>query len=771
MIKRRFNSLIIKVLVPVVIVGTFFSIILPKLLLPPIIQHLQSSADAAMKHTVDRAVSICEERTNYLLELRMEDNQEMDASSRKEAIEQIKSLGAIFPDMFTLIISKKGKIMGSSGSFIHEQTNFHSVNPGQMISGEFQDKNVKIFTRYFPYWQWYVVSMMFESDYMSPIQKTKTIIHLCSFGILFIVLTVLTILFTLRINHPIKLIIKGTEKIAKNDFKPIPVKGSDEISRVTQAVNTMANDLEKDQKKIRMILKDLQTSENQYRVLTESSIAYIAMLRNENFIFANNMVLTNLGYDLDQFIHMNAWEIVHKEDRDWVRNRVIELEKGLLNTDHFECRILTKEGKNLWFEILATRILFDDQNTILTHGINITNRKREEKVKLELEQQLARAKKMEAIGALAGGVAHDLNNILSAMVGYPDLLMAELSEDDPHREYVKVMQDSGKKAARIVEDMLTLARRGVPTTAVVNMNQILKNYLNSPEHQKLLSFHSKVSVKTDIEPGLFNIKGSEIHLFKTLMNLVSNAAESMPEGGTISITMKNQHVDRPFGNYDMINKGDYIVICVSDTGIGIAPEDLEKIFEPFYTKKVMGRSGTGLGMAVVWGTVKDHDGYINMQSHQGKGSTFWLYFPVTREPIPSQPNITSIKKLKGNNESILVVDDVQEQLEIMSKMLIKLGYTPRTVSSGEQAVAELKNMPADLIILDMIMEPGIDGLETFKQILEISPQQKAILASGYSETDRVKQALALGASTYIKKPYTIDILGVAIQQALYPEPS
>jgi two-component system cell cycle sensor histidine kinase/response regulator CckA len=376
---------------------------------------------------------------------------------------------------------------------------------------------------------------------------------------------------------------------------------------------------------------------------------------------------------------------------------------------------------------------------------------------------------MEAIGTLAGGVAHDLNNILSGIVSYPELLLMDLPEKSPLREPIKTIQNSGKRAAAIVQDLLTLARRGVSISEIVNLNAITSEYLLSPEFDKLKAFHPSVKIQTHFDSSLLNIMGSPVHLLKTIMNLISNAAEAMPDGGKILIKTENIYIDRPIGGYDKIEEGDYVVLTVSDTGIGIADEETRKIFEPFYTKKVMGRSGTGLGMAVVWGTVKDHKGYIHVESALGKGTTFKLYFPVTRKQKVETKHLNKLVDYKGNGESILVVDDIEDQREIASKILAQLGYSVKSVPSGEEAAKLLEIEKVDLIVLDMIMPPGIDGLETYKRIIDLHPEQKAIIASGFSETERVKEAQQLGIGSYVKKPYTIEKIGLAVKAELKKE--
>jgi CheY-like chemotaxis protein len=342
----------------------------------------------------------------------------------------------------------------------------------------------------------------------------------------------------------------------------------------------------------------------------------------------------------------------------------------------------------------------------------------------------------------------------------------DLPSDSPLRDSVWTIQESGKKAAAIVQDLLTLARRGVSVNEVVNLNNVISEYLLSPEHEKLITFHPNVKIQKYLDSSLLNVAGSPIHLSKTIMNLVSNAAEAMPDGGIIKISTENKYIDQPINGYEDVNEGEYVVLTVSDAGVGIADEEINQIFEPFYTKKVMGRSGTGLGMAVVWGTVKDHSGYIHAESKLEEGTTFKLYFPITREEKSESQKHTDLADYMGDGESILVVDDVREQREIASKILTQLGYSVRSVSSGEEAVKHLDSETVDLLVLDMIMAPGIDGLETYEQLIESHPKQKAIIVSGFSETNRVQKAIKLGVGAYVKKPYTIEQLGTVVDDVL-----
>lgn len=395
----------------------------------------------------------------------------------------------------------------------------------------------------------------------------------------------------------------------------------------------------------------------------------------------------------------------------------------------------------------------------------IKDRKQAQKALRESEEKLARAEKMNALGLLAGGVAHDLNNVLSGIVSYPDLLLRDLPADSPFRKPIATMQASGLRAAAIVQDLLTVARGAATAKMPVQLNDILKDYLNSPEFEKQAMYHPAITIYTETDPELLNIIGSSVHIRKALMNLVSNALEAIEGRGHVTIATMNCTVDRPIRGYDDVAIGDYAVLSVSDNGPGISTTDLQKIFEPFYTKKIMGRSGTGLGLAVVWNVVQDHKGYIDIESGE-HGTTFKLYFPGTRKKHARVHQTVNIDDYLGNGETILVVDDVDNQREISCKMLDSLGYKVQAKASGEDAVEYLKDHSVDLILLDMIMDPGINGRETYERIVKMHPNQKAIIFSGFAETDEVRAVQKLGAGQFLKKPVILEKLAVAVKEEL-----
>ncbi|MGV8074716.1 MAG: response regulator [Syntrophobacteraceae bacterium] len=519
-------------------------------------------------------------------------------------------------------------------------------------------------------------------------------------------------------------------------------------------------------KMIREISKNLETKEN-YKVLFEAAPDGVAVVDARGNIVDCNEAFQNLvGFGCEDMVGKHATEFLVDNYRDLFESRFLLLKKeGFFEG---EAEIVDRRGSVIPVWSRAKAIYEKDKSFVcsVVYSRDISLVKQAEKEKEKLQAKLQRAQKMEALGTLAGGVAHDLNNVLVGLVGYPELMLMQIPEESKLRKHILSIQKSGEKAAAIVQDLLTLARRGVALTEVVDLNRIISDYLQSPEYERLRKLYPDISFETGLEKDLLNVVGTPVHLSKTLMNLVHNAAEAISGPGKVIVSTKSQYVEKPIKGYDEVKEGNYAVLTVSDTGEGIAPNDIERIFEPFYTKKVMGRSGTGLGLAVVWGTVKDHGGYIDVRSAVGVGTTFKLYFPGTRKELKKNKSEFCLEDHCGHGETILIVDDVEEQREIASEMLNRLGYSVTAVSSGEEAMEFMKKGSADLLILDMIMDPGLDGLETYRNILKLHPRQKAIIVSGFSETERVKEARKLGVGAYIKKPFLFETLGEAVRDEL-----
>ena len=483
--------------------------------------------------------------------------------------------------------------------------------------------------------------------------------------------------------------------------------------------------------------KALMESEQKYRLLADNvnDMIWMMDIAQQQITYISPSVEKIQGFapeeivkrSLDAFLTPDSFEriqntlreeITEDQQRDPERAVTLELEQ------------YRKDGSTFWTEITASFIRDEGNRPTAVLGVtrDITERKAAEALMREKQTKLARAKKMESMGLMAGGIAHDLNNILSGIVSYPDLLLMDLPDDSPLRKRIQVIKESGERAAAVVADLLTVARGVATSKEIVNVNTLVEEYMASPEHERIATANPGIHFKTKLESELLNIRCSKTHLNMSLINLMLNASEAIGNAGTVTITTRNHYLDEPLKGHEDICAGEYVLLKVSDNGSGISLNHLDRIFEPFYTKKVMGRSGTGLGLSVVWNTVQDHKGYINVKSGD-EGTEFELYFPATREPVDSLQGQVQLDDYHGHGEKILVVDDEENQRTIAREILTWLGYR-------------------------------------YEQIIKIHPQQRAIIASGYTETEEIKCAQEMGAGEFIKKPYTLFNLGLCVKEEL-----
>lgn len=484
--------------------------------------------------------------------------------------------------------------------------------------------------------------------------------------------------------------------------------------------------------------------------------AHGASLEDTRIIHANQAAVSLLGYELEQLKGLSLLHLdVENSEENWASSlRNVQNKTGLAIGTSYKCR----DGNKIPVDLFISDFNYLDQCYLFLFLVDKTRQ-------LEIETQLHRSMKMESIGLMAGGVAHDLNNILSGLIGYPDLLLINVPDGDPIQAPLEAIKESGLRAAEIVADLLTVARGVAAEKIVASLNNIIHEYLKSPEYISLQGLYPTISYTQNLDKTLLNNYCSVVHIKKCIMNLVSNAAESLESDGLITISSANIYIEKSLSEEMNIAVGEYVTLAVTDNGPGISHKDLDHIFEPFYTKKQMGRSGTGLGLAVVWNTIEDHNGTVQVSS-SAQGTTFTLFFPATRKECHDAKIEIPISTLKGNCERILVVDDEKQQRDLATKMLSLLNYEVMTVSSGEEAVAYLRENEVELVVLDMIMTPGINGRETYEQILECNPRQRAIIASGFSINEEVERTLDLGAGRYIRKPYLINQIGVGVQEVL-----
>jgi PAS domain S-box-containing protein len=381
-----------------------------------------------------------------------------------------------------------------------------------------------------------------------------------------------------------------------------------------------------------------------------------------------------------------------------------------------------------------------------TTTVDITELKR-------LQELADRAHRLEAAGRIAGQVAHDFNNLLGPLVAYPGIIREELGAGHPVNAYLEPMEAAAQQMADINQQLLTLGRRGHYTLEPLDLNEVIRQVLKQIQSQC-----TNLTVVADLAADLMNVSGGVAQIARVMTNLITNAVDAMQGIGTLTITSENWYAEEAQGKYGRIAQGEYVKLTISDTGCGIPEDVMPHVFEPFFTtKKTDRKRGSGLGLSVVHAVVEDHHGYVEIDSVAGKGTSIYLYFPITREEIShSDETIVS-----GGNESVLVVDDDAIQREVALKLLQQLGYRAEAVDGGEVALQRLQSESFDLLILDMVMPGGPDGADTYRRAKELHPDQKAIIVSGFAESDRVSEVQRMGAGDFIKKPLTLKSLAVS----------
>ena len=446
-------------------------------------------------------------------------------------------------------------------------------------------------------------------------------------------------------------------------------------------------------------------------------------------------------------------------------------EVSFFSREH-EMRLKTRSGRELSVSgsaapiygghgrLIGTVLVFRD----ITEIIKAHARER------ELHEGMIRSKRMESIGVLAGGVAHDLNNILGPIVGFPDLIAGSLPKNSPLRQDLEIIKNSARKAVDIIRDLLTFGRSGRYPMDPVALNAIVESACGSESVLLLRQRKPMVDIDLDLRASLPAVLGSAQHLEQMVICLVTHAFDTMPESGKIHLSTSEKHLSESLGGiFEPIESGDYVTLELSDSGAGIDLEDLSRLFEPFFMRKKAGYSGgSGLGLAVVYGVVKDHKGFLDVKIEQGKGTHFTLYFPVSAQSVTYAAQ--EIADCHGT-ETVLVIDDDEDQRRFMVRALTPLGYRVLTAHNGRAAMdvferEQGRGSPVALVLIDMIMADDLDGLATYRKILEIRPGQKAVVMSGFTITDRVKEAMSAGAGEFIQKPFTAEQLGEAVRREL-----
>ena len=457
--------------------------------------------------------------------------------------------------------------------------------------------------------------------------------------------------------------------------------------------------------------------------------------------------------NINQVIGKSILSFIKPERRKAVKKRIRENLLQGNKVSIIEETIVKLDGKQIEVELVSIPIAYRSKPAVQVVIRDITEQKR-------VHEELARAQRLETAGRIAGQIAHDFNNLLAPLTAYPTLIHDDLAKGSDVSEFLFEMESAAIKIAEINQQLLALGRRGHYTTDQINLNQLISKLTI------LKALPKDLILNLELTNDLFLIKGGAAQLTRALMNLIINAKEAMNDLGALTIRTENVYLDEPLKGNQTIKRGEYVKVEICDTGTGIDATIIDKIFDPFFTTKKMDKiRGSGLGLSIVHGVVEDHNGYITFASEQGQGTSFFLYFPISRE-TPTESAVNGIPK--GQGEHILFVDDDPVQRTVSSQLLKRLGYQVQVVSSGEEAVEYVRKHIPDLVVLDMVMD-GIDGAETYRQILEFKSDLRAIVLSGYAMSQRVDEALRLGAGAFVPKPIRPHLLATVIRKELDKE--
>jgi len=506
----------------------------------------------------------------------------------------------------------------------------------------------------------------------------------------------------------------------------------------------------------KQIEEALLESERKYRSLVDNANDAIFIAQDGLIKFPNPSTLRLTGYDEKDYANTPFLDLIHPDDKEMVLDRHRRRLQGEDVPNNYSFRVFNKTGAELWVQLNGVLIEWEGKPAILCFLRDITPQKR-------LEAQILQAQKMEAVGILAGGIAHDFNNLLQTILGYTEILLMDDGNNSIPNQELNQIKHAAKRGAELTQQLLTFSRKVQSKLRPVNLNQEVRQI------EKLLkrTIPKMVEVELDLADDLKTVHADPAQIEQILMNLAVNARDAMPEGGKIIIHTQNVTLDKLFCKDHLGAKpGHYAGLTVSDTGHGMDEETLRHIFDPFFTTKGVGK-GTGLGLAMVYGIIKSHGGYIHCVSEKGKGTHFNIYFPVAEQVIIEEKPRKEEKEPRGGRETILLVDDEEPILNFGEKCLKIYGYAVLKALNGEDCLNIYKEKKdiIDLIVLDLLM-PGMGGQKCLEEILKMNPKAKVVIASGYSANGFPKNLVEAGAKAFINKPYDVNQIFGVIREVL-----
>jgi two-component system, cell cycle sensor histidine kinase and response regulator CckA len=511
--------------------------------------------------------------------------------------------------------------------------------------------------------------------------------------------------------------------------------------RLVPAILAVVN--QKREREARLQAEEAQKqSEARFRALAETSTAAIFIYHGEQFAYVNSAAEQLTGYTNHELLNKTFWELVHPDHLEMIQKRRAAQDKGESVPSRYEFKIMTKDGTERWLDFAVSSILFEGKPASLGIALDMTNQKK-------LEQQVRQSQKMESISTLAGGVAHDFNNILNIVSGYASLTELHINDPEKLKHDIKTILDASARGATLVRQLVTLSGKVEVKNEQVDVNLVARE-LVSLLHA---TFPKTIEIVPDIGDAVYSIHADHNQLHQALLSFAVNARDAMPEGGTLRISTKRITEKKIHQRIPNAQPGDYVHITVSDTGKGMDEITKTKVFDPFFTTKQK-QVGTGLGLSVVYGIIGSYNGFVDVDSAIGRGTTMHVFFPLLSF-VKSVPHIREeLGKIGGGNETILIVEDESSLREYLKALLEDKGYSILEAADGCEGVELFSKhqQQIGLVISDLGM-PKLDGIGLLRKIKEMQPEVKVLVTSGLVDPDQQSEIIRAGAREFLPKPY------------------
>jgi PAS domain S-box-containing protein len=752
---------------PVVIIGLLITWLLVHFLSLPVESFLDAHFKANLRLSSKLGIGICDTHFNQLLDMRLEDNPEMNQALKRESLAEIRSMAGQVPNVHLLVVEKRQDIKLHSTDVATEHWQLPAVSSGGDTIHALQlgGEPVKAHVRYFPFWDWHIVSFVQEKEILDPLATARGIIFLSTLGVLGTVLVTLLVGFHSLIMRPVNRLVAGTQKISKGYFLPVVQSRQNEIGQLTVFFNRMVSSLRKKQGEVDSLIDQLKESEQRYRSLVELFPEAIFVHQSGSIVFCNSSGARLFGVgSAQELIGSPFVQLFHPYDQPKVQALIGQVHEQASLTPSREFRLCRRDDQTIDVELTGTVIEYAKETALLNVVRDISERKESEQEKRRLEEQFHQSQKLESIGRLAGGVAHDLNNLLSPILGYGELVLENDDLQALDREYLEEIVNAGRRARDLVRQLLAFSRKQTLEFSRIHLNELLENF------EKLLrrTIREDIAIQMHLTESLPAVRGDVGQLEQVIMNLAVNAQDAMPEGGRLTLETGLMELDEDYtARHEGVAPGSYVLLAVTDNGQGMDLETRQRLFEPFYTTKAKDK-GTGLGLATVYGIVKQHSGNIWVYSEPGQGTTVKVYLPVATEaegsdPLkpPAQP-----RGVQGTETILLVEDDLQVR-NLARTILEGLGYTVLAASGGEEALQLLETCTSEphLLLTDVVM-PNMDGRRLFELVVARIPGTRVLYMSGYTNNVIAHRGVLDFGVHFIQKPFSVQALALKVREVL-----